>query len=127
VLEDAIVNAVCRIPVPYRKPGGKSFFQYIAESGYLDNPEALSVDRVTAFLNQNLDMVHEWFLYCEDKRTSGGWYISDEDDKFVIGKIHGARQEFSDRIIACAEFIVREIGDAGATMREAGYFNDKKP
>ena len=107
--EDTIVSAVCQIPVPYRRPSGKSLHQYVTESGYRDNPEALSVAAVEEFLRKNPALVDEWFLLSEDKRTSGGWYVTEEDDRFVVGQIGGARIEFLDRITACAEFVVREI------------------
>ena len=109
--EDNVVSAVCRIPLPYRQPDGKPLQRYVAESGYYDNPEALSVDAVTAFLHYNPTLVDEWFLFSENKRTSGGWYLIEEGNEFIVGQIGGARIGFSDRMAACAGFIVREIGE----------------
>jgi hypothetical protein len=108
--EDTVVITVCRIPLAYRRPGGKSLRQYVSESGYRDNPSALSAAAVTEFLRHNPELVDEWFLLSEDKRTSVGWYVIEEGGKFVVGQMNGARIEIADRIAACAEFIVREIG-----------------
>ena len=106
--ENSLATAVCQIAIAFRD---RSLQQAVAESGYSGKPGELSVDAVAQVLRQNPELVDQWFCYCEDKRTSWGWYIIEEGGGFVVGKIDGQKLDFSDRIVACPEFVVREIGE----------------
>ena len=60
----------------------------------------------------------EWIAYAGDKRTNGGWYLSNEGE---IGRIsaHQSRMRFDSLEEAVAEYVVREL-DFWAGMGEAG-------
>lgn len=105
-----MVAAVCSIPLRYRQSDGPSFRQCVVDTGYFDKPEELSVAATAGFLQQHPEFIDPWFNFSEDKRTSSGWFVLDEDDCAVAGQVHGPRIVFSDRTQTCAEFIVREIG-----------------
>lgn len=102
--------AVCEIAVRYRRPGGKSLHHLVVESGYFDCPGGLSTIAVANYLRDNPELVDEWLRFSEDKRTAGGWYFLEGDRCFIVGRIDGPRTEHADRVAACAEFIVREMG-----------------
>jgi hypothetical protein len=111
MVRDLLVHAVCHIPLEYRRPGGKSLQQLVMESGYFEKRGELSVSAVEQYLREHSRLVDDWFGYCEDKRTPAGWYVISEGDRFVVGRVDGDRIEFPDRVAACAEFVVREIGE----------------
>jgi hypothetical protein len=113
----SIVSAVCQIPIAYRKPDGESLQQLVLRSGYFDNPDELSVDAVEEFLRDKPELVNQWFYFCEDKRTSSGWYIVDDGQRFLVGQIGGQAVAFLDRVSACAEYVVREIGSVAQPRR----------
>jgi hypothetical protein len=106
---DSVVASVCGIPIAFRQVGGKSLHQLIAESGYWEMSGQLSAVSIESFLRQSPELVDDWLRYSEDKRTSGGWYFVDEGDRFVVGQIQGRQLIFDDRLVACAEFILREV------------------
>lgn len=107
---DSVVASVCRIPVAFRQLGGKSLHQLIAESGYWEMSDQLSAVAIERCLRQSPELVDDWLGYSADKRTSGGWYFVDEGAHFVVGQIQGQRLVFADPLVACAEFILREVG-----------------
>ena len=111
IVENPIVSAVCQIPIAYRRSDRESLQQLVVKSGYFEKPDELSVSAVAEFLRRNPELVDQWFYFCEDKRTTAGWYIIDERYRFVVGQINGPKMAISDRVAACAEYVVREIGE----------------
>ena len=113
--DPAVVAKICSLPVSFRADG-RSPLQLVAESGYLELAESVTVARVTQFLNENPTLVDSWLSWSEDKKVSSGWYFIDTSEGFVVGyHPNGQRLVFSDKTHACAEFIVREV----ESIREA--------
>jgi hypothetical protein len=64
---------------------------------------------IIPLLRTNPDLIAQWFAYCEDKRTKGGYWLSKEN--LEVGSL-----ELPEPIIRCgsveeavAEFVIREL------------------
>jgi hypothetical protein len=54
-----------------------------------------------------MDFVEEWIRYSEDKRTSGGWYVTEQG---IVGRAgEPDKMVFSTIEEAIAEYVVREL------------------
>ncbi len=117
-----MVQAVCEIPRRLRERDDVSFLGCLALTGYLDAPDSLTVPSLVAELSRSPSLVEEWLNYSGDKRVTSGWaFERTRDGGAVIAWFpRGERITFGDPVRACAEFIVRELRDLHARMREAG-------
>jgi len=54
-------------------------------------------------------LIRQWLAYCEDKRTSGGFWVS--EDNCEVGSLESPESNAQFDSIACAvaEFVVREL------------------
>ena len=64
---------------------GISLWDALSRSGYADIRPEINADDLIAELKSNADLVADWVMYSEDKRTDGGWYILSE--KREIGRL----------------------------------------
>lgn len=66
----------------------------------------------------NPSLTEEWIAYSEDKRTSGGWYLTQGGEIGRVG-IPESRTQFGSIEEAVAEFVVREL-DYWTALGKAG-------
>jgi hypothetical protein len=107
------VARVCRLPVEFPS-SGISWRDLVAKSGWPADPESILGKQLAEYLRDKPALVDAWLGYSEDKRSSPGWYLQ-EDGRggYIVGWYPGPKQDrFSDRILACAEFIRRELEEA---------------
>lgn len=105
-----MIAAICRIPTDYLRRGDVTLSQLLSESGYFDDPNALDVAPLAAHLADHPELVDDWLVYSEDKRTSQGWYFGKQTSgAFEIWQLAGGSKTFNDPYVACADFILREI------------------
>ena len=78
----------------------------------------LDVGEIVAELRANPEIVEEWILYSEDKRTGGGWYVSRES--FEIGELQNSSstKTFNSIEEAIAAYILVEL-DFWASLNAA--------
>ena len=53
-------------------------------------------------------LIGEWISYSEDKRTSGGWYLTKQGEVGMVGSAK-ERKLFDSLEVAVAEYVVREL------------------
>lgn len=113
---DAIVTRVCDMPVQLKARGNVSMMQLLLESGFIESSEVLTPRAVSDYLSQHEHLVEAWTMLSQDKRSSSGWYFKElSDGSYEVGYYpDGPRFSFSDRVQACAEFIVRECHSIAA-------------
>lgn len=60
-------------------------------------------------LRANPELIDQWMTYCDDKRTTGGYWVS--DDSFTVGSLEDpdAKAEFGSLDEAMAAFIILEL------------------
>jgi hypothetical protein len=106
---EAVIQRLCQIPKEFRK-GGKSPIQLVAESGVDQLESVMTVSALADYLDHHLHLVEDWLHWSEDKRGSPSWYFTSQEKNYEVGFYpEGESMFFTDRIQACAEFIVREV------------------
>jgi hypothetical protein len=90
-------------------------FSRLKATGYFELHDQISERDIRAALVRCSECVQEWMQECEDKRTSAGWYVMENDEGcYEVGYIteRGELQQrvvYSDRVEACAAFVKHEI------------------
>ncbi len=112
-----IIKDICNIPVDFHEMGTISVYDLTKQSGYFENHNSISIEDIKNYLSQNTNLANVWLQYSEDKRTSSGWYFKKDDNRniFIVGHFPGSDKlnntEYSSKINACANFIIKELED----------------
>ena len=110
-----IVGKLVTLPRRFHSLGNVSMFSLLEVTGYFGLHEQVSEVDIRAFLVRCPECVQEWFQYSEDKRTSRGWYLTENDEEcYETGFIADAhtrtnRVQHDNAIDACAVFIKHEL------------------
>ncbi len=103
----AAVKNICHLPRRFRE-SGISAYKLVCETGI--NPDSLDVHSVSSVLSSEPELIDDWLGWSEDQRCSPAYYFIKEESRYVVGLYPGSeRVEFSDRIAACADFIVKHL------------------
>jgi hypothetical protein len=112
-----IVGLLVTLPRRFYSLGNISMFSLLEVTGYFGIYEQVSEADIRAALVRHPECVQEWFHYSEDKRTSLGWYLTENDGQcYETGYIADAqtrtnRVQHDNTIGACAVFIQHELED----------------
>jgi len=91
----------------------KSVIQLFNESGYLQQSESVTKERLINYLEENPDLTKDWENYSSDKRVSQGWYFLKDKSEWIVGYSSVPSQEhkqtFASSTEACTEFILHEL------------------
>ena len=91
--------------------GDLSTVQLLAETGYLAKPMSLTVGDVEAALAEDPNLAELWLERGQDQRLAGGWGIEQEHGHYRVQNYSSGQYLVeTDRLHACAEFIVRYVG-----------------
>jgi len=112
-------HLVCRIPHDFQKRGNVSLIRLLREAGAWRNPETFDVEKLTQEFRRYPGLVDRWIEYSEDKRTVGGWSLGRENSKhYVVESLRRKeRLQYADAAIACANYVVREMGSIAGIER----------
>ena len=90
----------------------------LAETGYMDKPQSLTVGDVEDVLKEDPSLAELWLERGMDQRLAGGWVIEHDRDHYRVQNYSsGEHFEERDRLHACAEFIVRYVGFIRETVK----------
>jgi len=92
-----------------RRGAGISLRDALARADFgLIRREVCSAD-LLPFLKADPGIVKQWLLYCDDKRTNGGYWVSRET--FCIGSVEvpDFKLQFDTIEEAVAEYVIREL------------------
>jgi hypothetical protein len=105
------LDAVCRIPSAFYG-GRKSFVAVVRDTGVHPQRAALNAEALTPILRSDPSLIEGWLRWSMNKRVSSGWYFVAESGGYIVGYFPGGEcLRFSEAAPACAEFIVREVGE----------------
>lgn len=110
-LNQTIENIIL-IPRRYREISTKSAVTLVTESGYALWANQITQDLIFDALKAFPEEISEWMHWSDNKRVNEGWYFyRSEESKYVVGYlgIKNSDTFFSDRNLACASFIKKEI------------------
>ena len=88
---------------------GFSLRDAIARSGYRNIRKYFDRNDLIPLLKENPDLISQWLRYCEDKRTSGGYWVSEQTCE--VGSMESPHSNIRCETIevAIAEYVLREI------------------
>lgn len=112
-----MVEQIVTLPRRFHSLGNVSIFSLLEATGYFELHDQISEGDIRVALLCCPECVKEWMQYAEDKRTSSGWYVTQNDEGcyetgyFDIAAVPNVtnRVQYENAIDACAAFIKHEI------------------
>jgi hypothetical protein len=121
-MHTTVVERVCRIPIECRERMNISAVGLLAESGYLQNPVAITETAIETHLRAHPELITSWVGYFEDQRCVPAYSLSVPDDakssgpcivglvsEDSDGTLRHSEREFPNRDMACASVIKAEV------------------
>ena len=110
--KEKCIEKICNLPIDF-KVSNKSSFNLLLESKYIKFFRYISQQEIINYLLLNKNLIEDWKIWSENKRTSG-YYLLINSDKYFIGSFDkDGNENLSKSFItaedACAEFILREV------------------
>jgi hypothetical protein len=112
---------------------GYSISRQLQRIGYRQIRPFLNEALLETRLQARPELIDPWLAYSDDKRTSGGWYLTRDGESWVVGRL-GTKTEgavadsFSVGARATAVFVLREldfwdqVGQSSPIARMLGRF-----
>lgn len=119
-----LAEQISEMPEQYER-GDESTAQLLLHTGYLDTPQALTVNDVEEALTRHPELVDRWLERGHDQLLAGGWGIECDHDAYKVKSYSSGRTLVEEKKLhAVAEFIVRYvrfIGDVLSRYRARGF------
>jgi hypothetical protein len=112
-----MIAELVTLPRRFHKLGNVSMFSLLEATGYFGLHDQISEEDIRDGLVRCPECAQEWLQYSEDKRTSNGWYVvQNEEGLYETGFVAHAgtstnRVQYDSSIHACASFIKHELED----------------
>jgi len=120
----SLAEKISEMPELYEK-GDESTARLLLKSGYLDSPQALTVEDVEEALQRHPELADRWLARGRDQRLAGGWSIECDHGQYKVQNYaDGAALVEKKKLHAVAEFIVRYVrfvGDMLSRHRARGF------
>ena len=98
---------ICHLPLTFQKKG-ISPAQIVSDSRI--NVDSLTTRSISDVLKLTPSLVESWLKWSEEKRVPHGWYFHRLEHGYVVGfNPRGERLVFEDGLLACADYILREV------------------
>lgn len=102
----------------YRRADNDLSFDALRQRAWRESGRvSVNEQELVAALAARPELVDSWLAYSEDQRSNDAWYLACEPEaaqssRWVVGK-PSARTvlRFPDRIVACAAFVARTVGE----------------
>lgn len=109
-----IINKLIKIPVDFHVLGNKSWNTLLQESGYLENQEEVTADKIEEALRLHSNLINDWLQYSDDNRSTPAWGFSKTDTGKYRVSHYPEGKDFQEMVTfdsfkACAYFIMCEI------------------
>lgn len=110
--KDDCIEKICNLPL-YFKVAEKSSFTLLQESKFVDFHNDITKQDIIDYLSRHKNLIDNWEIWSEDKRT-WGYYLILNPDNYSVGSLdQDGKENFSKSFAtaeeACAEFIMREV------------------
>lgn len=117
-----IITKLIFLPNLFDNLENVSIYDLLEKTGYFQMYEQISEKNIRKELTRHPECVAEWILYSENKRSSSGFYVKQENEHtYIVGYFNGKNQKhiqtsYTDRMNACAAFIKNEIEEIRLSM-----------
>ncbi|HWS59886.1 MAG TPA: hypothetical protein VN182_03060, partial [Flavobacterium sp.] len=81
--KDDCIEKICNLPLDFRV-ADKLSFVLLQESKFSDFYNDITKQDIVDYLSQHKNLIHNWEIWSEDKRT-WGYYLSIRHDKYFVG------------------------------------------
>jgi hypothetical protein len=111
----AHVATICSIAHDSSGRGaGTSLRDLLKASDYARHRSNLTVATLAEHLVDRPEVVTQWAMYSEDKRTNGGWYFLERGQGWTVGRlgpnaVPTDERHYGSAVEACADFILLEL------------------
>ena len=87
---------------------GVSLKQVLTRVDYVATRKQFEPQDLVPLIQAHQELIGQWLMYSEDKRTSGGWYITKAG---VVGRVDDPNNTMHFETIeeAVSEYVVREL------------------
>jgi len=115
ITPEDIADKVVRLSRTFRAGNEVSMYDLLADTGYLEHHDRIGEDVIRKRLALAPELISEWLIYSEDKRTRRGWYFrSSPSHGYEVGYFGGTDDQnismvCTDRFDACAKFVKKEL------------------
>ena len=113
---DVITERLCHLAADERRLRSdrtnplKLMRKLIEDSGYSIERNTLNRTTIISVLTESPKLVHDWWLWSGDQRWPEGWCLDECNGQYSVYYYpEGENLRFTDRLHACAEYIVRVI------------------
>jgi hypothetical protein len=111
-----LAETISAVPELYEE-GDESTARLLLRSGYLDQPQALTVEDVEEALRNDPDLADRWLERGHDQRLCGGWGIECDHGQYKVQSYADGRALVEKKKLhAVAEFIVRYVAFMGDVL-----------
>ena len=112
ISKDNCIEKICNLPLDF-EVADKSSFTLLQESKFADFHNDITKQDIKDYLSRHKNLIDNWEIWSEDKRT-WGYYLSISPDKYFVGSLDkDGKENFSKSFAtaedACAEFILKEV------------------
>lgn len=109
-----IINKLINIPVKFHELGNKSWNTLLQESGYLENQEEVTADKIEEALSLHSNLINDWIQYSDDNRSTPAWGFAKTDKGKYRVAHYPEGKDFQEMVTfdsfkACAYFIMCKI------------------
>ena len=109
-IDEAQLMAVLRIGHDTSmRGGGLSLRDALARTEYSRLRPQFEPVELVPFMRANPDLVMQWLMYCEDKRTSGGFWVNETTFQVESLGAPDSVLRYESLEEAVAQFVVREL------------------
>lgn len=115
ITASASIAAVCRAAQNLKR-SGKPPITLFWFTGYRKYRSELTESALVGELRAHTELVRSWRAFSADKRYSPAWYFNEKSPGiWTVGYYHNddskrSEATYTDEAIACANFILREMG-----------------
>ncbi len=110
---ESLTRRIIALPRQFKEVKNKSIITLLKENGYYEHFDEVNENNIAGMLGESPEMIDDWLNWSDDKRSSSGWYFMEKGfNHYVVGywpKNKFDDMQFSNKILACASFIKREI------------------
>jgi hypothetical protein len=111
-----LAERISEVPELYEE-GNESTARLLSKCGYLDAPQALTVEDVEQALSRHPELADRWLERGNDQRVAGGWGIKCDHGQYRVQSYAGGRHLLErKKLHAVAEFIVRYVAFIGDVL-----------
>ena len=111
-----LAESISEVPELYEE-GNESTARLLSKSGYLDAPQALTVEDVEQALSRRPELADRWLERGNDQRLAGGWGIECDHGQYRVQSYDGGTYLLEHKKLhAVAEFIVRYVAFIGDVL-----------